>query len=448
MKRGLIILLAIGMLIAVTYIGAAKWLIRHETVSFYDPARQRLVQIQIAVRRDTETKANAGLLRLPVAILNPGEGIGYTDYSFLVDELAAQGYLAVSIQQDLPTDAPLVTEAGESYAGRLPVYERGIANILFAVDQLKKIIPHADYDHLTLVGHANGGDIALYFAKLHPDQVREVVTLDNMHVPLPTDGKFRILSFRSKSPLRPDPGVVPDDEVAEKAGITVVRTANRPADMSDRGPAELTAPIQAMLGKYLEYSIAAQPSPLDAIRQIVFDHLTIFVAFTALVFAALFAALFDKSPPVVLLKREAVIAAGHALNLAARLVPGLRPEAGDRRRPHLSTYFARKSGKAAAAGGGLIVAAFCYAVMVKDGQVELLLFVLLLAVAGRYWLTTYRAHHGYLGTNAAEAEELIGFIIQQQRDGGLPPDLRKYSIADLIESEADVHGVAVGGEAR
>jgi pimeloyl-ACP methyl ester carboxylesterase len=446
MKRGLTILASLCVLIAVTYISAAKWLIRHETLTFYDAARQRPVELQIAVRRDTETKANAGLLKLPVAILNPGEGIGYTDYTFLADELAVRGYLSVSIRQELPTDDPLATEAGEPYAGRLPVYQRGVANILFVIGQLKKIVPNADYDHLTLVGHANGGDIAMYFAKLHPDQVREVVTLDNMHVPLATGGKFKILSFRSKSAVRPDPGVIPDNEDAEKEGITVVYTSATPADMSDRGSAEFKTSIQDLLGKYAEDDIAALPSPLDAIRQIVFDHLTIFFAFTALVFAALFAALFEKSPPIVALKREAVIAARGLLNQAARIVPRLRP--GAKQPLHLSNYFARKSGKAAATGGGLIFAAFCYAVLARDGQVGLLLFALLLAVAARYWLTTYRASHGYLGTNAAEAEELIGFIIQQQRDGGVPPDLRKYSVEDLIESEGDVRGIAVGGAAR
>jgi len=48
------------------------------------------------------------------------------------------------------------------------VYEKGEANILFVVKQLKKLQPHADYDHLTLVGHSNGGDTAMYFAKQHP----------------------------------------------------------------------------------------------------------------------------------------------------------------------------------------------------------------------------------------------------------------------------------------
>jgi pimeloyl-ACP methyl ester carboxylesterase len=50
--------------------------------------------------------------------------------------------------------------------------------------QLKKLQPNADYSHLTLVGHSNGGDTAMYFANEHPELVSKVVTLDNLRVPL------------------------------------------------------------------------------------------------------------------------------------------------------------------------------------------------------------------------------------------------------------------------
>ena len=49
-----------------------------------------------------------------------------------------------------------------------------------------------------MVGHSMGGDISMYFAKQYPDEIKKVVTLDNLRVPFLTDGKFKILSFRSK----------------------------------------------------------------------------------------------------------------------------------------------------------------------------------------------------------------------------------------------------------
>jgi pimeloyl-ACP methyl ester carboxylesterase len=104
-----------------------------------------------------------------------------------------------------------------------------------------------------MVGHSNGGDISMYFAKLYPDQIKKVVTLDNLRVPFMTDGRFKILSFRSKDPVfKPDPGVIPDDAVCEKAGITVVRTNFQHNDMRDTGPEEAKESIQGMLDKFLE----------------------------------------------------------------------------------------------------------------------------------------------------------------------------------------------------
>jgi pimeloyl-ACP methyl ester carboxylesterase len=161
--------------------------------------------------------------------------------------------MVVSIQHDLETDDPMVTKAGEEYVGRRLQYNRGVFNIMFAIDELKKIQPNADYHHLTLVGHSNGGDISMYFAKRHSDLVKKVVTLDNLRVPFLTDGKIKILSFRSKDPVfKPDPGVVPDDEVCERAGITVVKTEFQHNDLSDRGPDHVKASIEERLHKFLD----------------------------------------------------------------------------------------------------------------------------------------------------------------------------------------------------
>src|SRR6266567_562170 len=261
MKRGIAILLSLSALVTVAYFTASKWAIRHETLTFLDPARDnRPVAVDIAVRRDKEMQADAGMITLPVAILNHGNTVRFTEYSFLANVFAWRGYLAVSIQHDLQTDGPLVTKVGELYVGRLPHYQRGIANIRFAVDELKKIEPNADYDHLTVVGHSMGGDISVYFAKMYPDQIKKVVTLDNLRVPFMTDGKFKILSFRSKDPVfKPDPGVIPPEEVREKSGITVVQTGFQHNDMRDTGSDGAKASIQGMLDKFLDDDSRLRP---------------------------------------------------------------------------------------------------------------------------------------------------------------------------------------------
>src|SRR6201993_1701218 len=227
MKHGIAVLASLSALVAVGYFTASKWAIRHETLTFYDPTR------------DKEMQANAGMVRLPVAILNHGNTVKFTEYSFLTNVFAMRGYIAISIQHDLPTDAPMVTKVGELYVGRLAQIQRGVANIKFAVEEMKKVQPNADYDHLTVVGHSMGGDITMYFAKQYPDEVRKVVTLDNLRVPFSTAGKFKILSFRSSDPqFKADPGVVPSSDECEKDGITVVNTKFQHNDMRDTGSEE------------------------------------------------------------------------------------------------------------------------------------------------------------------------------------------------------------------
>jgi len=259
MKRGITILASLLVLATVAYFTVSKWAIHHETLTFYDASRDnRPVAVDIAVRRDKEMQANAGMITLPVAILNHGNTVKFTEYSFLANAFAARGYISISIQHDLPTDPPMVTKIGELYVGRQPQYLRGVANILFAVEEMQKVQPNADYEHLTVVGHSAGADISMYFAKLHPELVKKVVTLDNLRVPFITDGRFKILSFRSKDPVfKTDPGVIPSEEVCEKAGITVVRTGFQHNDMRDTGPDAAKESIENMLDQFI-----ADDSPL------------------------------------------------------------------------------------------------------------------------------------------------------------------------------------------
>src|SRR5450759_3818289 len=114
MKRGIAILASLTVLVTVVYFTISKWAIRHETLTFYDASRNnRPVAADIAVRYDKEMQANAGMIKLPVAILNHGNTVKFTEYSFLANAFAARGYIAISIQHDLPTDPPMVTKVGQ-----------------------------------------------------------------------------------------------------------------------------------------------------------------------------------------------------------------------------------------------------------------------------------------------------------------------------------------------
>ena len=267
MKRGIAVLTCVCALAGGVYYGISKWGIRHETLHLYDTARQRPVAVDLAVRTDYEMKADDGYWKLPVAIISNGNTVENTEYSFLANVFAARGYLVASIQQDISTDPPLMTKVGLPYVGRLEVYQKGEANILFVIGQLKKLQPNADYDHLTLVGHSNGGDTAMYFAKQHPDLVTKVVTLDNLRVPFVLSDKMKILSFRSQDPnFTTDPGVLPTPQQAKADGIDIIKTQFQHTWMSDRGPYSVKERIQATLDKFLGdgHPSKLPPSPADS----------------------------------------------------------------------------------------------------------------------------------------------------------------------------------------
>jgi len=266
MKRALAVLACLCIFAGGFYVAVSKWAIRHETLNLFDTARARPVSVDLAVRWDYEMKANAGYWKLPVAIISNGNTVKNTEYSFLANVLAARGYLVASIQQDLPTDPPLVTKIGLPYVGRREVYERGAANIWFVLEQLKTLQPNADYDHLTLIGHSNGGDIAMFCAKQHPELVSRIVTLDNLRVPFVLNEKMKILSFRSTDPnFKTDPGVLPNPQQAKTDGIDIVKTKFQHTDMSDRGPDSVKETIQSTLDQFLSDRATSDlaPAPTD-----------------------------------------------------------------------------------------------------------------------------------------------------------------------------------------
>src|SRR6202048_3394126 len=259
MKRGIAVLACGCALAGGIYFAISKWGIRHETLDFFDAARQRPVAVDLAVRRDYEMKADPGYWKVPVAIISNGNTVKNTEYSFLANVLAAKGYLVASVQQDLPTDPPLMTEVGQPYVGRRKVYLRGEANILFVLNELQKRQPNADYNHLTLVGHSNGGDISMYLAKQHPEIVSKVITLDNLRVPFVLHEGMKILSFRSKDPnFKADPGVLPSPEQTKAGGIDIVDTGAQHNDMTDRGPESVREKIQATLDRFLSDNASSE----------------------------------------------------------------------------------------------------------------------------------------------------------------------------------------------
>lgn len=231
------------------YLYLIKFDIRREHLALHDASRNRDVPVELAISRRAELKQMIFGIKPRVAIVNHGNTVKNTEYSFVGDVLATQGYLVAAIQHDLPGDPPLSMQ-GFPFVGRLPSYQRAEKNIMFAIDEIKKVYPDPDFRTVTMLGHSQGGDITMYFAGHHPELVNKVVTLDNIRVPLLMSGKARILSFRSNS-FKADPGVVPSDEACEDAGIEVVNTDFHHDHFSDRGPETVKEKVKEVLARFL-----------------------------------------------------------------------------------------------------------------------------------------------------------------------------------------------------
>ena len=82
--------------------GAGHWAIRRETLNLFDAARQRLVAVDVAVRRDYEMKADADYSKLPVAIIRNGNTVKNTEYSFLANTFANRAQVLPAVLRSSP----------------------------------------------------------------------------------------------------------------------------------------------------------------------------------------------------------------------------------------------------------------------------------------------------------------------------------------------------------
>ncbi|MBI1837063.1 MAG: alpha/beta hydrolase [Flavobacteriia bacterium] len=136
-----------------------------------------------------------------LVIINHGYGFNnpnsYLGYSFIANYLASKGYFVVSIQHELPTDDSLVLEGENIKELRMPNWERGVQNIEFVINSVRSEYHFIDSSEVTIIGHSNGGDMAMLFATKYPNKVAKVISLDNRRMPIPRTNHPQILSIRS-----------------------------------------------------------------------------------------------------------------------------------------------------------------------------------------------------------------------------------------------------------
>ena len=207
--------------------------VKSDSASWLDSSRNRLIPVAFYSPIVKDKISNQQLV-----IVSHGYGenkpSANKSYSYLTKKLASKGYFVVSIQHELATD-DLLPLTGIPQVVRRSNWERGAENILFVLNELKRIKPELDFKHINLVGHSNGGDMTVLFAHKYPNLANKIISLDNRRMSLPRTFQPKIYSLRS-SDQPADEGVLPTVEEQKKFGIKIIKLSNTiHNDMNDRG---------------------------------------------------------------------------------------------------------------------------------------------------------------------------------------------------------------------
>ncbi|MDR3694556.1 serine aminopeptidase domain-containing protein [Mucilaginibacter sp.] len=226
--------------------------VRIDTLTWVDSSRNRTIPLAIYNREDlTNIKYNLHKnIYKKLVILNPGYGGTRNDYGYIANNLAIKGYLVVVVQHDLPTDDPL-PQTGDIYKLRKPFWDTGVKSVLFVTARLKKEYPGLDYHNIILIGHSNGGDIAMLIANEYPDFAKMVITLDNRRVPLPKRARPGVFSIRS-SDQPADPNVLPSEQEQKKYGNRIVKVNTKHNDMGGMGTDVQKREINGLINDFLD----------------------------------------------------------------------------------------------------------------------------------------------------------------------------------------------------
>jgi len=243
MKQKMISYLVVTLLVACSPAKKTP-VISAQPFDLLDSFRNRIIPIMLY----TDNADTAGNHQL--VVISSGYMGQNTEYSFLANHLAKEGYKVAVIRHELPTDEPIARE-GNLYELRMPNWERGVKNVQFVVAEMKKRFPSIDVNKLILVGHSNGGDISMLFSKLYPQSVAAAITLDHRRMPVPKIDKPRILSIRADQ-FEADPGVLPSPEDQKQFGIKVVLLKNtRHDDLCDLGNAVAKQKVDSIVTSFL-----------------------------------------------------------------------------------------------------------------------------------------------------------------------------------------------------
>lgn len=220
-----------------------------DTIIFFDNSRNRSIPVAFYT-----PKTDKKIINQKIVIFSHGYAenrLGANKaYSYLTENLASNGYFVISIQHELPTDE-LIPKTGVPQIVRRPFWERGSENILFVLNEIKKMNPELDFKHLILIGHSNGGDMTVLFAHKYPDLVDKIISLDNRRMEIPRTNHPKIYSLRSSDQLA-DEGVLPTIAEQQKFGMTIIKLKKTiHNDMNDNGTRKQKKEIDSYVMSFL-----------------------------------------------------------------------------------------------------------------------------------------------------------------------------------------------------
>lgn len=222
-----------------------------EHLDIFDQSRDRHIPISVTY----PTNENACQPKSPceVVFISAGYRVPYEKYAFLTDRLIELNYLVIAIDHELPSDPPL-SRTGNLYETRIENWQRGAKTIDFVHNYLSKRFLNYDFDHLTLIGHSNGGDISTWLTKQNSSYVKQLITLDHKRVTLPKNKNIKVLSVRATEyPTKK--GVLLTDSEQNKFGVCIVEIPNsKHMDLTDYG----LEPVQQKVRQLVESFLSRQ----------------------------------------------------------------------------------------------------------------------------------------------------------------------------------------------
>jgi hypothetical protein len=219
-----------------------------EHLDIFDQSRNR--NIPISVTYPTNESACQSNQPCKVAFISAGYRVPYEKYAFLTDRLIELNYLVIAIDHELPSDPPL-SRTGDLYETRIENWQRGAKTIGFVHDYLAKRLLDYDFNHLTLIGHSNGGDISTWLTKENSSYVKQLITLDHKRVTLPKNNKIKVLSVRATEyPTKK--GVLLTDSEQRQFGVCIIEIPNsKHMDLTDYGTEPVKHKVQKIVNGFL-----------------------------------------------------------------------------------------------------------------------------------------------------------------------------------------------------